>query len=135
MLPPSASAAPIMRQPHFEMPMTSHSLPAGMIFVWSWRLSTSGGMPPSTFTMNENWSGFFRTPMSSSGQMPCVCPVSKHSSSGFTPASFIASSSLMIFAYVFGKTMSKTNCFRFSRVLRVVHRAHVEGGDLRAALA
>jgi hypothetical protein len=36
--------------------------------------------------------------MSSSGQMPLVWPVSKHSSSGFTPASFIAESSLMIFS-------------------------------------
>ena len=47
--------------------------------------------------MNENWSGGLRTPMSSSGQTPCVWPVSKHSSSGFTPASFIADASLMIF--------------------------------------
>ena len=63
--------------------------------------------------MKENWRGFFRMPISRSGQTPCVWPVSKHSSSGFTPASFIAPSSLMILPYVFGKTMSKTNCFCF----------------------
>ncbi len=69
-----------------------------MIRVWSWSDSTSPGMPPSTLTMNENWSGGRSTPMSRSGATPWVWPVSKHSSSGFTPASFIAWSSLMILA-------------------------------------
>ena len=46
--------------------------------------------------------------------MPWVWPLSKHSSSGFTPLSFIAESILMILPYVFGKTMSKTKFFRFS---------------------
>jgi hypothetical protein len=49
------SAAASMRQWPWLMPMTSHSEPAGMIFVWSWSDSTCPGMPPSTFTMNENW--------------------------------------------------------------------------------
>jgi hypothetical protein len=83
------------------MPMTSHSkagLPGSSraIFVCSCSDSTVPGMPPSTLTMNENCSGGTKRPMSSRGQTPFVWPVSKHSSSGFTPASFIAWSSLMI---------------------------------------
>jgi uncharacterized protein (DUF849 family) len=34
-LPPSTSAPASIRHWHFEIPMTSHSLPGGMIFVWS----------------------------------------------------------------------------------------------------
>ena len=80
------------------MAMHSHSEPGGMIFVCSWSDSTSPGIPPSTPTMKENCSGGRSSPMSSSGQIPCVCPVSKHSSSGFTPASFIARKSFVIFS-------------------------------------
>ena len=47
--------------------------------------------------MNENWSGGTSMPMSSSGAMPWVWPASKHSSSGFTPASFMAASIFWIF--------------------------------------
>jgi hypothetical protein len=103
-----------MRHWQSEIPMTSHSLPGGMSLACSCRDSTIGGMPPSTLTMNENCSGGLSTPMCKSGLMPFVCPVSKHSSSGLTPASFIAERSLMIFSYVFGKIMSKTKDFRFS---------------------
>ena len=90
------SDAAIIRQWPWLMPMTSHSEPGGMMRVWSWSDSTWPGMPPSTLTMNENWSGCFRMPMSRSGQIPLVWPVSKHSSSGFTPEAFIASSIFMI---------------------------------------
>jgi hypothetical protein len=47
--------------------------------------------------MKENCIGGLSTPMSTRGQTPWVCPVSKHSSSGLTPAAFIASRSVMIF--------------------------------------
>ena len=81
-----------------EMPMTSHSDPGGITLICSCRASTRGGSPPSTLTMNENCSGGFSTPMSSNGQMPCVWPMSKHSSSGFTLAAFMAERSLPIFS-------------------------------------
>ncbi len=99
------------------MPMTSQqAFPSGTmspaIFACSCSDSTVGGMPPSTLTMKLYCTGALSSPMSKSGQVPWVWPVSKHSSSGFTPARFIASSSLEIFAYLFWKTMSKTNFFR-----------------------
>ena len=97
--------------------MTSQALPGATslaICFCSWRLSTVGGRPPSTLTMNENCSGGTSSPMSMSGQTPCVWPVSKHSSSGLTFASFIAERRVVILPYVFGKTMSKTKPFRLS---------------------
>ena len=66
--------------------------------------------------MKENCRGGTRTPWSTSGHTPCVCPVSKHSSSGFNPGPRSSpTGALPIFQpYVFGNTMSKTNDFRFS---------------------
>ena len=67
--------------------------------------------------------------------MPCVCPVSKHSSSGFTPASFMAESELDDLAVGVREHHVEDEALPLLGVLRVVHRAHVEGGDLGPALA
>jgi len=64
--------------------------------------------------MKENCSGRLRRPLSSSGPMELVWPTSKHSSSGFTFASFITESRNEMSRNGFSKTKSKTKSFRLA---------------------
>ena len=64
--------------------------------------------------MKLNCSGRLSRSLSSSGQTELVWPTSKHSSSGFTPASFMTASRYEMFRNGFSKTKSKTNSFRFA---------------------
>ena len=60
----------------------------------------------------EKWEKRFKIPISMSGSAVPVCPVSKHSSSGFTPASFMDDKSDRISESGFVNTISKTKSFR-----------------------
>ncbi len=59
-------------------------------------------------------SGPWSAPIVFSGSALAMWPKSKHSSSGFTPPSFIASIAIRMSENGFRKTMSKTNPRRFS---------------------
>ncbi len=62
-------------------------------------------------------------------------PVSKHSCSGRMPSSTIAVRKVLIVSKLFSKTVLNTKSPRRRGVLRVVHRAHVQGGRVRLQLA
>jgi hypothetical protein len=70
-------------------------------------------MPPTTPWINENWTGGERPPMSTSGPTDSTWPTSKHSHSGFTPASAIRRRRNAMSSNEFSNTKLNTNPFRF----------------------
>ena len=106
-----------MRHCSCEMPTTSQVESGGASRAWTARFSAVARIPPRTPMMKLNCSGRFRRPWSMSGQMLLVCPTSKHSSSGFTSASFITVRRYAMSLKVFSKTKSKTNSFRRAEYL------------------
>ena len=93
--------------------MTPHVDPSGTTLDMCARLRAVCWMPPSTPWIRENCTGGVITPMSTSGATDSTWPTSKHSHSGFTPASFIRSSRKMMSSKWFSNTKLKTNRFRF----------------------
>ena len=111
--PPSAAAAATIIHWSRLMAMTPHVHPSGTTLdMWA-RFLAVAWIPPRTPWMSENWTGSEMTPMSISGSTDSTWPTSKHSHSGFTPASFIRSSRKMMSSKSFSKTKLNTKPFRF----------------------
>ncbi len=121
------------------MPITPQLLgPSAPPGIWSAicaRLLAVGRMPPVTPITHEIWSGSFSRPMSSSGSRLATWPASKHSCSGLMPSSFIAVEELDDRVEGVLEDRLEDELLALARVLRVVHRAHVQRGDVGAQLA
>ncbi len=130
MFPPRVSAAAQSDHCSREMPTTFQVLPGGRFSAAKARCFVVALMPPTTPITSEKSRGPFKSPMSTKASAEDAWPVSKHSSSGFTPASFIMVMRYWMSSKRFSKTKLNTQLSSLGVVLRVVHRAHVEGADL-----
>ena len=99
------------------------------------RFLALGRIPPVTPITHDTWSGSDSSPMSISGSRLATCPESKHSCSGRMPSSFIAVDELDDRVERVLEHGLEHEVLALRRVLRVVHRAHVERGHVRPQLA
>ena len=92
-------------------------------------------MPPLTPITSEIWCGSATRPMSISGSRLATWPASKHSCSGLIPSSRIAVEELDDRVEGVLEHRLEDEVLAPARVLRVVHRAHVQRRDVGLQLA